>query len=414
MANLDDSRPEPKSPRREPPVIEAEAVEIPVGGASAPRSRRFVSPHVGWIAAAVVLVAIVASVAGWWALSPGETGADKLGARVAQVEAQRRDDATRLDANTAAIAKLEDLSARIARLESAPAPRNDAPAIDRIANGLAAVEAMLKTVGGRLDTIDRRTQDTERRSQDNAAALRATTARTEALAADVAALKKDEAPAAPGPQERAALDGFAARIDAVEARLKAMGEQVDASARVDPAAAVAAATQPLRTTLAAVALRLAVERGSPFAPELDAARAAARDPKALAALAPFASTGVPTADNLAREMSALVPALTRASTPASRDGSYLDSLRAGAEKLVRIRPVGEAPGDDATAVIGRIASKVERADIDGIGAELERLPPAARDLAQPWRARAMHRVAAIDAARAFAAQAFASLGTAPR
>ena len=59
-------------------------------------------------------------------------------------------------------------------------------------------------------------------------------------------------------------------------------------------------------------------------------------------LEPFATTGVPTAAALARELAALAPSLQQATSTPPRDGGFLEKLQAGAEKLVRIRPIGES------------------------------------------------------------------------
>jgi len=420
MADFDDNAArnatEP-APRREPPTIEAEAVELPIDGGAAPDAGRAKPALAGVIAAltarrrlvaasvAASLAAVILGAALWWALAPRGSGGDDLRSRIALLEAGQRADAARLAANASATATLSDLSARIARLEGA-ASRPEAPAEDSAR--LAGLEDTLKAMTARLDDLDRR-------SRDDAAAARSAGERADRVAAEIAELKKDGA-GAPAPAPEDASAGFAARLDGLEARLKTTSEQVDGAARAAATAAAAAATRPLRAALAAAALRLAVERDDPFTQELDAARAIGLDPAALAALAPFAASGVPSVNELTRELSALVPELVRVTTPAGRDGNYLDRLQASAERLVRIRPVGDAPGDDPATVIGRIELKTARRDLGGLGgllADVDKLPAPARELAQPWRARALGRAAAIDAARRLAALSFARPGDAP-
>ena len=133
-----------------------------------------------------------------------------------------------------------------------------------------------------------------------------------------------------------------------------------------------------RRAVVASALRDAVERGNPFVAELAAAKLFATDAGALAPLEDFASTGVPSTMALARDLSALAQPMMKAIGDPVRTGSVMEKLQASAEKLVRIRPVGEAPGDDPATVVARIEAKAARNDIvgarDGSG-EIARLRP---------------------------------------
>src|SRR5262249_58190709 len=97
-----------------------------------------------------------------------------------------------------------------------------------------------------------------------------------------------------------------------------------------------------------------VERGDAYASELAPAKALAADANALAPLEPFAATGVPSAASLGNELVTLIPALTQAAGLAPRDANFLERLQAGAERLVRIRPLDAVPGDDPAALLTRI------------------------------------------------------------
>jgi hypothetical protein len=165
-----------------------------------------------------------------------------------------------------------------------------------------------------------------------------------------------------------------------------------------------------RLAITASALKSAVERGESFTAELAAVRRLAADPALLEPLAPFAASGVPSAAALARELSALVPELRRAADGGPREGGLLDRLQANAERLVRVRPVGEVAGDDPAAVIARVDADAARTDVSGALAELQKLPPAVRAPAEGWIGKAQARVPAIDAAQKFAAAALAVLG----
>src|SRR5260221_304782 len=202
---------------------------------------------------------------------------------------------------------------------------------------------------------------------------------------------RDLAARAPPPAaDPKALDAVAGRV----AKLEAAGATPPQGA-VDPA-------------LAAPALNAAAERGDGLAVELAAVKALGADPKLVAALEPFARSGVPTAAALARQFSEVTPALVQAAEPPSREG-VLGRLQMNAEKLVRIRRVDEAPGSDAAAIVARSEAKAARGDLAGTVAELGQLPPNARAPAEAWIKSVQARTAAIDASRRLAADALSGL-----
>ncbi|KAF0136442.1 MAG: hypothetical protein FD152_1013, partial [Xanthobacteraceae bacterium] len=107
-----------------------------------------------------------------------------------------------------------------------------------------------------------------------------------------------------------------------------------------------------------------------------------------------AERGLPTPAVLAQRFSLLMPALLRAAPPRATDGTLLDRLSTTAQNLVRIRPVGEAAGDDVPTAVARMDAKLKRGDIAGALADLDRLPEPVRALAASWAAEARTRVAA--------------------
>jgi hypothetical protein len=163
----------------------------------------------------------------------------------------------------------------------------------------------------------------------------------------------------------------------------------------------------VRLALAATALNAAVERGDAFAAELATVKALGADPKFVAALEPFARSGVPSAAALARQFSELAPALQAAGAPPPE--GVLGRLQMNAEKLVRIRRVDEAAGTDSDAIVARSEAKASRGDLAGTAAELAQLPPNARAPAEAWIKSVQARAAAIDASRRLAADALAGL-----
>jgi hypothetical protein len=93
----------------------------------------------------------------------------------------------------------------------------------------------------------------------------------------------------------------------------------------------------------------------------------------------------------------------------SEDSSFLGKLQANAERLVRVRPVGEAPGDDTAAVLARAETRVARGDIAAALAALGTLPAQVRAPAESWIKTAQARDAAFAASRRYAAGAVNAL-----
>jgi len=468
--------------RRQPPTIDVKAVEMPVTDAAsagpsaeaaasvtAPRTARSRLPILvaGTLGAGL---AVLAGGVAWIAFAPlDDRSTDELRARLARLESQAQTaaqataaqvaaatvpdmgkvDAAKIDELAARLAKLEtasaatapengrtdigkieELSARISRLEAAPPPppapdpaKAEADAAEikdlsarltrfeaaiaaipppaapdpTLSNRLAAIEAEIKPIADHVAELDRQ-------NADNATSVQETRARAEAVAKAMADVNRADADQDKLHQSaKAEIAGLNTRLDAVETLTRALRDQV-------AEAAAPKADEPLRFALIAAGLRFALERGEPFAAELAAAKAVGIDPATLAGIAPFAATGVPNTQDLFRELTGLVPEMLKVSAPAAQDGSYLDRLQAHAERLVRIRPAGDRPGDDPATVIGRIDRDMARRDLVGVLAELDKLPAPAQAIAEPWRKKALARQAATAASAQLVAASFARLG----
>jgi hypothetical protein len=221
--------------------------------------------------------------------------------------------------------------------------------------------------------------------------------------------------------------GMSRRLDSLEATLR------DTNARIDDRIGkLAAATTELQTraretaagsdrasrlAVASAALRHTVERGDPYAAELAIVKPLASDAAAIAALEPFAATGVPSNTALGTELATIIRPMLRAAGEVPRDGGFLEKLQANAEKLVRIRPADEPTGDDRVAILSRIEARAAQGNITGALTELAKLPADARAPKQAelaaWTARAQARTKALDAARALATDAVAALKVTP-
>jgi hypothetical protein len=317
-----------------------------------------------------------------------------------------------------AAAGTKELSARLDKIEAALAAQQTALAAQRpdaaLATRIAAAEAETKSLGDSVNALNRRIDGIATTAGSAAARADAATAAVEA--AKSAAVEAAKSTAQQSGVQRADLDALANRVAAlegatnriasIESAVKALSENLANVARRPASADDRAA----RTTVAAEALRAAVERGVPYQAELVAVKSLGIDESALAPLEPFAADGVPSVAVLARELTALTPALQRVSGAAPSENSFLGRLQANAEKLVRVSPIDAPPGDDAGAIIARIDVDARRTDIAAALAEIARLPDAARTLAAPWVKKAEAREAAIAASRRIAADALAALG----
>jgi hypothetical protein len=365
-----------------PDAARADAAETP---------RRGPPPAVSWLGLVTGGIGLVLAALGIASLLVSrDNGVKALDARLAGVESNVRAIASRAPPAAADPKTLDEVASRIAKLEAgAGAPPQGAASDSALADRIAALDAQLKTLAETIGSLGRRDEEVF-------AAARDARARVDANATAVADLAQ-KLPAATA-AERAAVEAMGKRVGALEA----LGSRVDAVERSQQAAA--RDDRAVRLALAATALNTAVERGAAFTAELSAVKSLGGDPKLIAALEPFAASGVPASAVLAREFAEFAQA-----SAAPREG-VLARLQMNAEKLIQVRRADESAGSEAGAIAARAEAKASRGDIGGAASELGQLPPDARARAQPWITRAQARQAAIDASRRLAADALSGLG----
>jgi hypothetical protein len=286
-----------------------------------------------------------------------------------------------------------DLAARLEKIERAIEAQPSDPALG---NRIAELAAQTKMLGDNLAALTRRVDETAATSQS--AAKQADTALN---AADAA--KSTSEAAGKDQVRRTDIEPLAARIVALESAVKGL---VAATA---PLASAGANDRAARLSVAAEALRAAVERGAPYQAELRAVQSLGVDQKATAALEPLAASGVPSAAALGRELAALAPALQDASEPRSGETTFLDRLKSNAQNLVRITPLNAPPNNEPRAVVDRIRFDAAHGDIEAALTDLKALPDAAKPLAEAWSKKATSREAALAASRQIAADTLAAL-----
>jgi hypothetical protein len=349
---------------------------------------------IGAIAAGVLLVVLLVFLTGQF--SGDETRIRTIEARIARAEQQVRELAGRAPTNGVDAKALDELTARVAKLEAGGSATRPPAADPALANRMAALEGALKSLEEKISVVARRTDDIDLIARDAREKAAATATAVAELTQKMARLSSTSDLDA-SVNRIAALERLVGTVQAELAK-RGVGENGD---------------RPVRLAVTASALNTAVERGDAFAAELAAAKQLAGDAAALAPLEPFATTGLPSAMALGRELVALTNTLAQTSGAAPREGGFLERLQANAERLVRIRPLDEPPGDDPAAVLTRVEQRALQADLPGALTELAKLPAPARAAAQAWIAKAQARLAALAASRRFAADAFAALGKTP-
>jgi hypothetical protein len=292
----------------------------------------------------------------------------------------------------------EDITARLDKIERAiQTPRQEATTIpSALGNRLAAIEAQTKTLADSLGALNHRVDDIAATSKN--AAQEAAAAAAAADAAKTANESAAQSTVQPGD-----IDALGKRIAALESAVKTLAD--DAAHR-----ASSTSDKATRLTVAAEALRAAVERGAPYQAELNAVQSLGADQSAIAPLEPFAASGVPSASALGHELANLVPALERAAdTATAGETSFLGRLEAHAQKLVRVTPVDAPAGHDPAAVVMRLTIDAARGDIAAAQNDIVDLPDAAKSLATDWVKKAQARDLAIGASRQIATTALAAL-----
>ncbi|SDA53586.1 COG4223 family protein [Mesorhizobium qingshengii] len=252
--------------------------------------------------------------------------------------------------NTDASAKVDGLSA----------------ALNQVKTDIAALKSMVES-GGTGDT----------------AGLAALGDKVKQIETAVAALGKagNAAPVDLGPlnEKLAGLDALVKSAGeaatAQDGRLTALEQSVSQlSGKVE-----AQAGQPkIALAIAASALKSALERGAPFAAELDTFAAISPNAPEIATLRPYAEKGVPTRTEIASQMDAAANAMVAAATPVDENAGLLQNLLSSAESLIKVRPIGAVEGAGAPETVARIEVAVNQGDYAKALSEYDTLPQAAK------------------------------------
>ena len=319
-----------------------------------------------------------------------DRAAAELSTRLAKIESLLP---ARTETQAAEAKAINDIGARIGKLETALAapPAADAALTSR----LGALEVAVKSIGDNASGMTSRSSET-------ADAAREARERSEATAKTLADVKAAVDALRGNAIAKTDLDKVTDRVSAVESSTRTVEQKIETPGST-------AADRDVRIAVLASSLKATVERGALYATELAAIKPLVGDPKLVSSLEVFASSGVPSAATLSSELVALMPALNAGAMPSTSSGGILDRLQAGASRLVKVRPLDEAPGTDPASVLDRAEAKSIRGDIAGTVKELSVLPANVRAPADGWIAKAQARSAALAAVEKISADALNAL-----
>ncbi|MEQ8968495.1 MAG: uroporphyrinogen-III synthase, partial [Azospirillaceae bacterium] len=235
-----------------------------------------------------------------------------------------------------------------------------------------------------LDSLSARLDEFAARLDDRLAAMTETVeaARADQTAAEAAQANRIGALAA-------RMDDLARRIDDLDGRVSEVAATTEELSTTDAGAqALVLATGQLRDSLTSGAFVDALTRVRALAEE---------DPEiaeAVAAIEPYAGTGIPTR----AELTARYPTVAReirAAASADSSGDFVDRTLGALRGVVTIRREdGEITGDDPASVTARAGARLERDDLAGAVEALSALEGAAAVAAEGWMADAEARLSA--------------------
>ena len=229
------------------------------------------------------------------------------------------------------------------------------------------------------------------------------------------------ATAQPSPEEGTYLNALEGRIDELAGEIRAVRERLDTpknETRVAPEPSETQKPAPVKMAgsaadIVVVAQSLAheLERGRPYSAEQAALSNLGADPELLAALAPSAESGAPTAAQLLKSFATAARALRALDGP--KTGSSLaDQLLQGAAKLVKVRPAHEPAVETIFDIVGKIETALAHDDVGAAADAFARLPDNAKAEAKAFGETLNRRRDAEKAAASLLSGAIAALGRA--
>lgn len=345
---------------------------------------------VGASVCALILVVIIAfSLTGRKSAAPvvdqsaaASARMDALEKRIAQVEAANRTPAP-VQVPSELTDRLASLENSVAALPAAPTtPAIDPAVLTDLRQRVDTASGMLSELTTRLDAVEMRGAEGAKPGApvDTSAitALRTTTTQLQQ------SLNELKARVDAAPQPAPVSNGLPADGDKLAALERRMGqlEQHDVDTLTKRAASALAVANLVRAT----------QGSGPFKTELGAMTMIAPSDPALAKLTPFAESGLPTEEALSDRFAQLIEPIIQAEDIAN-DTWWLARLWTNFTSQITVRQVGDQPGMDARAIVGRAEQKLRERNLRAASDEVAQLQGAAAEIARPWREAAQARLA---------------------
>lgn len=355
--------------RREPPIIEGEAIRTDEPRRDPLRPSRL---PVG-LALLLGIGGTVLGMQGLWDSQMADQERQTLRESIAQLQARP----VASTPNLAAAPEVKELQQRLYALEQKPQPASPAPA-------LAALTQ-------RVDQLDRALIDL----QDAAKAIATPAQQGETPTIDLSPLL-------------AQLRALEQRLASVERDVKTLNEKP----REAPPAPEPKSDTATSLVVVVQSILQQVEQAQPLNSLLDVAQKLGASPERVNALREATRNGLASTKTLTQSWQESSRAVLDAlQDKSSADGTIMDRLKASAAQLIRVRPVGDMFGEDAASLMTRIDASLAQGAVAQAYAAWQKLPDAAKAASKSFGDLAQKRMAAEQAARALADSAMQALTT---
>lgn len=264
------------------------------------------------------------------------------------------------------------------------APGGGAPATD-----LSGVESEISNLKSEIATLK------SSAGGDGGAAVAGLTSSLDQMKADLAALQSAVQSGAGG--DGAAVGALDAKVKELEGAIANLSQSAGGAAQEEVTALTTklaaleqslavltskvdtqAAQPKIALAISAAALKSALDRGSAFAAELETFAAISPNAPEIEPLRAYADQGVMTRADIAKTFPDAANAMVAATAPVDQNVGFFQRLLSSAESVVKVRPVGEVPGEDPPARVARMEVAVNAGDYDKALDEYAALPEAAQ------------------------------------
>jgi len=148
--------------------------------------------------------------------------------------------------------------------------------------------------------------------------------------------------------------------------------------------------------IASAGLKAAIDRGGPFAGELQALEGIDPTNASVKELKTFADKGVISRAGLVRDFPAVADIILAEIAGQQPDQSFADRLWSSAASMVKVRPVGYVEGEGADAIVARIEANLTDGKLKAAAVEWDKLPEAGKKAGATFKAALDARIKVED------------------